>query len=150
MKRTTSKQRKHVWLGFLTSLLIFCGYSHVFASATEEPTESIPKTIPAIWEAIDKHAASINQVLAGDDLTSIHQHAFAIRDLVKALPALSEDLSEEQKKTLQQNLSYVSQLATRLDKTGDSNDKEGTQANWQKLQKVLTQLRALYPSDAPN
>ncbi|TIE00212.1 transporter, partial [Legionella pneumophila] len=67
-----------------------------------------------------------------------------------ALPALSKDLSEEQKKTLQQNLSYVSQLATRLDKSGDANDKKGTQVNWEKLQKVLTQLRSLYPSDAPN
>ncbi|HCC3243571.1 TPA: transporter [Legionella pneumophila] len=150
MKHITLKQRKHFWLGFITSVLMFFGGSQVFANPTEESTESIPKTIPAIWEAVDKHAASINQVLSGDDLTSIHQHAFAIRDLVNALPALSKDLSEEQKKTLQQNLSYVSQLATRLDKTGDANDKKGTETNWQKLQKVLAQLRTLYPSDAPN
>ncbi|WP_454783570.1 transporter [Legionella sp. WA2022007384] len=150
MKHMTLKQRKHFWLGLIASVLLVCGYSQAIADSTEEPTKSIPKTIPAIWEAVDKHVASMNQVLSGDDLTSIHQHAFAIRDLVNALPALSKDLSEEQKKTLQQNLSYVNQLATRLDKTGDANDKEGTEANWQKLQKVLAQLRTLYPSDAPN
>ncbi|HFE8370891.1 TPA: transporter [Legionella pneumophila] len=150
MKHITLKQKSHFWLGLITSVLLVCGYSQAMADSTEEPTQSIPKTIPAIWEAIDKHAESINQVLSGDDLTSIHQHAFAIRDLVNALPALSKDLSEEQKKTLQQNLSYVSQLATRLDKTGDANDKKGTETNWQKLQKVLAQLRALYPSGVPN
>ncbi|HAT2081746.1 transporter [Legionella taurinensis] len=150
MKHTTLKQQSHFWLGLIASVLLVFGYSQAMADSTEEPTKSIPKTIPALWEAIDKHAASMNQVLRGDDLTSIHQHAFAIRDLVNALPALSTNLSAEQKKTLQQNLSYVSQLATRLDKSGDANDKKGTEVNWQKLQKVLTQLRALYPSDAPN
>ncbi|KGP62439.1 transporter [Legionella norrlandica] len=119
MKYFTLKQKNHFWLGFIASVLMVFGSSQVFAN----PTESIPKTIPSIWEAIDKHSASIDQILGGDDLTSIHEHAFAIRDLANALPALSKDLSEEQKKTLQQNLSYVGQLATRLDKTGDANDK---------------------------
>lgn len=49
-----------------------------------------------------------------------------------------------------QNLSYVGQLATRLDKTGDANDKEGTQANWDKLEKILSQLRALYQISSSN
>ncbi|MFC7781256.1 transporter [Legionella taurinensis] len=144
------KQKRYFWLGLIASVLLVCGYSQAFADSTEEPAQSIPKTIPAIWEAIDKHGASINQALSDNHLTSIHEHAFAIRDLANALPALSKDLSEEQKKTLQQNLSYVGQLATRLDKTGDANDKEGTEANWQKLQKVLAQLRALYTPNAPN
>ena len=61
-----------------------------------------------------------------------------------------EDLSDEQKKTLQDNLNYVEQLATRLDKTGDANDKEGTQANWDKLKKILTQLRTLYQTSQSN
>ena len=93
---------------------------------------------------IDAQAASITQSLKENQLTSIHEHAFAIRDLVNALPALSKDLSDEQKKTLQSNLSFVAQLATRLDKTGDANDKEGTQVNWDKLEKILTQIRSLY------
>ncbi|HIA7952710.1 transporter [Legionella pneumophila] len=149
MMQCTFKQ-KQFWLGLITSVLMVLGCSQVLANPTEEKTEAIPTTIPAIWEAIDKHGASINQALSDNHLTSIHEHAFAIRDLINALPALSKDLSEEQKKTLQQNLSYVGQLATRLDKTGDANDKEGTEANWQKLQKVLAQLRALYTPNAPN
>ncbi|STX44580.1 Chemiosmotic efflux system C protein A [Legionella donaldsonii] len=150
MMHSTLKQKKHFWLGLIASVLMVCGYSQVFANPTEEQTEVIPKTIPAIWQAVDKHAASIEKAITDNQLTSIHEHAFAIRDLVNALPALSKDLSEEQKKTLQNNLSYVDQLATRLDKTGDNKDKEGTQTNWQKLQKVLVQLRALYTPVAPN
>ncbi len=150
MMHRTLKQKKHFLLGLIASVLMVCGYSQVFANPTEEQTEVIPKTIPAIWQAVDKHAASIEKAITDNQLTSIHEHAFAIRDLVNALPALSKDLSEEQKKTLQNNLSYVDQLATRLDKTGDNKDKEGTQTNWQKLQKVLAQIRALYTPVAPN
>ncbi len=137
-------KKKQFWLGLITSVLMVLGCSQVLANPTKEPTQSIPKTIPAIWQAVDKHAVSIEKAITDNQLTSIHEHAFAIRDLVNALPPLSTDLSDEQKKTLQNNLSYVDQLATRLDKTGDSKDKEGTQTNWQKLQKILAQLRALY------
>ncbi|HGC5660791.1 TPA: transporter [Legionella pneumophila] len=122
----------------------------LFADTSEASKVTIPSTIPAIWKAIDEQAVSINQALKDNQLTSIHEHAFAIRDLVNALPALSKDLSEEQKKILQTNLSYVGQLATRLDKTGDANDKEGTQANWDKLEKILSQLRALYQISSSN
>ncbi|HAT7052161.1 transporter [Legionella pneumophila serogroup 1] len=143
MMHSTLK-KKQFWLGLITSVLMVLGCSQVLANPTKEPTQSIPKTIPAIWQAVDKHAVSIEKAITDNQLTSIHEHAFAIRDLVNALPPLSTDLSDEQKKTLQNNLSYVDQLATRLDKTGDSKDKEGTQTNWQKLQKILAQLRALY------
>ncbi|HGF1596667.1 TPA: transporter [Legionella pneumophila] len=150
MMHSILKQKTQFWLGLMASVLMVLGCSQVFANPTEKQTEVIPKTIPAIWQAVDKHAASIEKAITDNQLTSIHEHAFAIRDLVNALPALSIDLSEEQKKTLQNNLSYVDQLATRLDKTGDSKDKEGTQINWQKLQKILAQLRALYAPVTPN
>lgn len=136
--------RKSVWLSLIMSLFIGTLPLGLFANTAEVSKVAIPSTIAEIWKAIDGQAASINQALKENQLTSIHEHAFAIRDLVNALPALSKDLSDEQKKTLQSNLSFVAQLATRLDKTGDANDKEGTQANWDKLEKILTQIRALY------
>ncbi len=61
MKHITLKQKNHFWLGLIASVLMVFGSSQVFAN----PTESIPKTVPAIWEAIDKHSASINQILGG-------------------------------------------------------------------------------------
>jgi hypothetical protein len=142
--------RKSAWISLIMSFFIWTVSVGLFANTTETPKVVIPSTIPAVWKAIDEHSASINQALKENQLTSIHEHAFAIRDLVNALPALSNDLSDEQKNTLQSNLGYVTQLATRLDKTGDANDKEGTQANWDKLQKILAQLRVLYPTTQPN
>ncbi|MBN9229480.1 MAG: transporter [Legionella sp. 40-6] len=138
--------RKSAWISLIMSLFIWTISLGLFANTTETTKAAIPSTTPAIWKAIDEQSASINQALKENQLTSIHEHAFAIRDLVNALPALSKDLSGEQKTTLQNNLGYVAQLATRMDKTGDANDKEGTQANWDKLQKILAQLRVLYPT----
>ncbi|CAM3022161.1 transporter [Legionella worsleiensis] len=142
------RNSKSVWLSLIMSLFIWTIPLELFANTNEPPKITIPSTVPAIWKAIDEHSASINQALKENQLTSIHEHAFAIRDLVNALPAKSLDLSDEQKKTLQNNLSFVAQLAARLDKTGDANDKEGTEANWDKLQKVLAQIRALYSLDS--
>lgn len=144
------RNSKSVWFSLMMSLFIWTIPLELFANTNEPPQITIPSTAPAIWKAIDEHSASINQALKENQLTSIHEHAFAIRDLVNALPAKSLDLSDEQKKTLQNNLSFVAQLATRLDKTGDANDKEGTQANWDKLEKILTQLRELYQTSQSN
>ncbi|CZG39899.1 TPA: transporter [Legionella pneumophila] len=136
--------KKAIGLFNLFVVLLFL-LSPAYAAANhEEEAQTIPTTIPAIWEAIDEHAAAINKALANNQLSTIHQHAFAIRDLVKTLPGLSKNLSEEQLKNLQLNVGYTEQLAKRLDKTGDANDKKGTVANWQKLQKVLTLIRANY------
>lgn len=142
--KSLQRNRKSLWLSLIMSLFIGIIPLELFANTAEVSKVAIPSTIPEIWKAIDGQATSINQGLKENELTSIHEHAFAIRDLANALPALSKDLSDEQKKTLQTNLIYVEQLAKRLDKTGDANDKEGTQANWDKLEKILTQLRALY------
>ncbi|RUR10053.1 transporter [Legionella septentrionalis] len=141
---------RSVWFSLLMSLFILITPLELFANTSEISKVAIPSTIADIWKAIDEHSAAINQALKENQLATIHKHAFAIRDLFNALPAKSLDLSDEQKKTLQSNLSYVEQLATRLDKSGDANDKEGTQANWDKLKKILTQLRALYQISQSN
>lgn len=148
--KTQQCNKKSVWLSLIMSLFIWTMPLGLFANTAEVSKVAIPSTIPEIWKAIDGQAASINQSLKENQLTSIHEHAFAIRDLVNALPPLSMDLSDEQKKSLQSNLNFVAQLATRLDKTGDANDKEGTQANWDKLEKILTGLRALYQTSQSN
>lgn len=137
-----------LWLSLIVSLFMCIAPLALYAHTTEAPKVEIPTTIPAIWKAVDENASSINQAIKDFKLTSIHKHAYAIRDLVNALPALSNDLPAEQKKILQDNLIYVNQLATRLDKTGDTEDKEGTAANWDKLQKVLVQLKQLFSLDA--
>lgn len=115
-----------------------------FANTESTTKTQIPKTIPEVWQAIDEHEATIAKLIKGNQLTSIHLHAFAIRDLVQALPGLGGDLTPEKLAAVKQGSGYIDQLAVRLDKTGDANDKEGTLANYNKLQKILEQIRANY------
>lgn len=144
MSQVLFKSRQLI-MALLSVCLFHLGVSSV-AFANEEKTApiKIPTTIPAVWQAIDEHTAAIDKLITTNEFATIHAHAFAIRDLVAALPALSNDLSSEQMAALKRDAGYVSQLAVRLDKTGDANDKEGTVANFNKLKKILGQIRANY------
>lgn len=130
------------WLSLIISLFIWSTSFSLFADEGHNIT--IPSTLPAVWKAIDEHGTSIEQAIKKNQLKLIHVHAFAIRDLANALPSLSGNLSGEQKTNMQDTLNYISQVAIRLDKTGDANDNEGTVANWKKLKKLLNQLHDIH------
>lgn len=98
----------------------------------------IPETADGIWLAIDQHSGELKSTIASGDLKSVHHHAFAIRDLVAALPERSPTLSAEDTSKLQGEIKFVATLADRLDATGDANDQAGAQANFDKLTTVLT------------
>jgi hypothetical protein len=111
----------------------------VAAQAEQEaaPT-TIPDTADAIWLAIDKQSAELKTTIGGGDLKDVHHKAFAIRDLVAALPERSPSLSADEQTKLQNEVKFVATLADRLDATGDANDKAGAQANYDQLVKVLS------------
>ena len=75
----------------------------------------------------------------------MHHHAFAIRDLVNALPDKSKDLAADKLGKLKEEAKFVAVLADRLDKAGDANDQAGTEANFKKLQTVLKEIQSLSP-----
>ena len=106
------------------------------AEAEAAPT-AIPETADAIWQAIDQHSAELKTTIASGTLGEVHHHAFAIRDLVAALPSHSPTLSTEDQVKLEGEVKFVTTLADRLDQTGDANDKVGTQENYDKLVTVL-------------
>lgn len=145
MKKILLASRK-LFIAFL-SVCLFSMVIQSFAHADKTPAPiKIPDTITGIWTSIDKHTATIDKLIAFNQLSAIHAHAFAIRDLIKALPGLSHDLSSEQLAEMRRDSGYVDQLAARLDKTGDANDKDGTLMSFNKLQKILEQIRANYNS----
>lgn len=134
-------------------LLNFSIQSIALANEQETAPLKIPTTIPEVWQAIDEHSAAISKLITANQLTTIHSHALAIRDLVRALPGLSGNLSPEKLAAVKRDSGYVDQLAVRLDKTGDANDKDGTIANFDKLQKILEQIKTNYTmvaTPAPN
>jgi len=105
----------------------------------------IPATVPAIWKAIDEQVAMLDKVINNNQLDKVHHHAFAIRDLVAALPQHSQALPAKQLATVKSYTKHVATVAKRLDASGDSNDKSGTVANFKKLKKLLSVLRGYYP-----
>ena len=113
------------------------------ASTTSAPAEAeaaptaIPESADAIWKAVDQQNADLKDTIASGNLKEVHHKAFAIRDLVAALPAHSPSLSADDQTKLQGEIKFVATLADRLDAAGDSNDKACAQSNYDKLVTVL-------------
>ena len=105
----------------------------------------IPATSEAIWQSIDQETESLNALIQAGKFEEVHHRAFAIRDLVAALPARSGSLPPDKLAQVKTNVQFVVTLAQRLDATGDAKDKAGTESNFSKLQGVLSVIRADYP-----
>lgn len=115
------------------------------AAPAAKAEQEIPATVEGIWQAIDQKTVELDKVIQGGALDQVHHHAFAIRDLVAALPARSQSLPADKLAKVKSNVKVVATLAQRLDATGDAKDKAGVRSNFDKLKKVLEGMRANYP-----
>ena len=106
-------------------------------SEAAEAPPAIPETADGIWKAIDQQSADLKATIQSGDLKEVHHKAFAIRDLVAALPSHSPKLTPDDQTKLQGEVKFVATLADRLDAAGDSGDKAGAQDNYDKLVAVL-------------
>ena len=113
-------------------------------AAAAEAAVTIPATTAEIWQSIDKHVKDLHADIDKGVLKNAHEHAFAIRDLVQALPTHSPSLSAEALAKVTEQGKFVATLAERIDQTGDANDKPGTVANLTKLEGVLKTIRGNY------
>ncbi len=118
--------------------------THAWADEDKEMPTMIPATATAILQAISEEETNLDKTITDKKLDDVHHHAFAIRDLVNALPDKSSDLAAEKMVKLKANAKFVTALASRLDASGDAKDQAGTEANFKKLQGLLKQIRALY------
>jgi hypothetical protein len=133
-------------LVFVASLFMAVLFYQTLAIADETPSEKtkIPETSTEILASIDLHENELNKTIQANKLDEVHHHAFAIRDLVDALPEHSSQLSSNKLEQVKTNLKYVDVLAKRLDTSGDAKDKAATQTNFTKLQKLLESIRSSY------
>lgn len=97
----------------------------------------IPATVDGILKEIHKHQRELADTVKAKKLEAVHHHAFAIRDLAKALPAKAHP---EHKKMVENAVKKVSQLAEDLDKSGDAGDQAKTEANLKKMDAALKTL----------
>lgn len=144
MKTALSKivARTVVSATILTGSVMF----YPLADAAEKAAVQIqpPATSEAIWQSIDRETDQLAVTIQAGKLEEVHHHAFAIRDLVAALPARSASLAADKLAQVKANSKFVVTLAERLDATGDAKDKAGTESNFQKLKTVLKSIRANY------
>ena len=97
----------------------------------------VPDTAEGIWKEIHTHHQALTDTVKAKKLADVHQHAFAIRDLAKALPAKTHP---DHKKMVENAVKRISQLAEDLDKSGDAGNQATTEANLKKFDAALKNL----------
>jgi hypothetical protein len=138
--------RIKIALAFALSSSVFVGQMAT-AGGTQVVTKvAIPDTSVGIWQAIDAKSAALQKTIDAGSLADVHHEAFAIRDLVAALPTHSTSLPAEKLAKVSSGVKFVATLATRLDATGDAKDMAGTKQNYAQLMAVLASLRLNYAS----
>ncbi len=98
----------------------------------------IPATVEGIWKEIQKQQGKLASVVAKKDLSEAHDHAFAIRDLVKALPA---KVPAGSKTKAEEGAKEITKLAADIDKSGAAGAQKATETNVKKLDAAIAALQ---------
>lgn len=98
----------------------------------------IPATVEDIWKEIHKQQAKLVSTVEKKDLGEAHDHAFAIRDLVKALPA---KVPAENKAKAQESAKEISLIAADIDKSGAAGAQKATETNVKKMGEAISTLQ---------
>jgi len=107
----------------------------------EKGKVTIPDTVEGIFTAVHEHHHHLAETVKNKKLADVHHHAFAIRDLAKALPAKA---AADKKKQVEGAVKNISKLAEDLDKAGDDGKQAETEALLKKLDGVLKVLEAQF------
>lgn len=105
----------------------------------------IPATLEDIWKAIHKQQAQLVSIVAEKKLSSAHDPAFVIRDLVKALPG---KVAADKKSAAEEGAKEIAKLATDIDKSSAAGAQKATEANAKKMGEASAALQAkLQPTE---
>ncbi|MDB6111269.1 MAG: cecA [Pedosphaera sp.] len=126
----------------LCAAIGFTSTQPVVAQAHPEHKEAhenikVLDSVDGILKEIHMHQKELADTVKANKLAEVHGHAFAIRDLAKALPAKA---NPDHKKMVENAVKRVSQLAEDLDKSGDAGDQAKTKANLKKMDAALKTL----------
>ncbi len=104
---------------------------------TEQPSAVIEK-----WQVIESHQSHLKMTIESGNLENVHEVAFTIRDLVKALP--DTKLNSDQRIVFQSLLTEVEEEANLLDEYGDAGNKVKAQDEFEKFKQTLLSIKNLY------
>jgi hypothetical protein len=162
--RETEKQRHRIHMN--KAVITAIGAAALFAltpasalaqDAKEKPAENaggsghshftkIPEKVEDVWKEIYKHKKMLGEVVEKKDLGEAHDHAFAIRDLVKALPG---KVQADAKSKAEEASKEITKIAAAIDKSGAARAKKATEDNVKKMNDAITALeKKLKPADA--
>jgi hypothetical protein len=114
------------------------------APGAAEQAVAVPASAPEILQTIDAKSAQLQHAIQTGALGQVHHLAYAIRDLAAALPSHSPNLAADKLAAVKIEIKYVAILAQRLDASGDANDRATTQANFDRLAKVIANIHSNY------
>lgn len=117
------------------------------SGATGAAPSPAARTVREQWRLVRARASEIRALIIARKLGELHKVAYALRDLVAGLLALSGDLPEERRKALASSVKYVATIAGRLDAAGDAGDQSAAETSLRQLSAVLGAIEALYPPD---
>ncbi len=99
----------------------------------------IPATGAEIWTEIHKQQAKLVATVNKKRLADAHDHAFAIRDLVKALP---DKVNAENKAKAEDGAKEISKLASEIDKAAAGKAQKATEEKVKEMGTAVTALEA--------
>ena len=105
--------------------------------------QAIPATAGEILTAVDTLLADLDKTIAAKALDKVHVTAFAIRDLLLALPEKTGAMPAEGKKALGASLGKIKQQAGLLDKYGDAGDLAQTTAVFAKFKEEVAKIKQM-------
>ena len=100
-------------------------------------------TVPEIWNQIGAEQGKLSAAIQNGQLKDVHHLAFGIRDLVVAMAGKLNAASPAGATKLNGMVEQVKASATKLDEFGDAGNLSGTQAEYAKLEAVLTAMRSV-------
>jgi hypothetical protein len=129
----------------LTALLTLTTVLACGQAAKEKSREThshftkIPAAVADIWKEIHKQQARLVSTVAKKDLGEAHDHAFAIRDLVKALPG---KIAPENKTAAEAAAKEITKLAAEIDRSGAARAQKATEAGVKQMGEAVLALEA--------
>lgn len=99
-------------------------------------------TVQGIWAQIEGERARLSSTIQNGQLQDVHHLAFGIRDLVVALANKANAESPAGATRLNGMVDLVKESAIKLDQFGDGGDVSGTQAEFAKLEAVLSAIKS--------
>ena len=99
----------------------------------------VPTTAEEIWKEIGNQQAKLAAVVAKSDLGEAHDHGYAIRDLVRALPG---KVAAESKVKAEEAAVVIAKIAAAIDKSSAGGAQKTTEANVKKMATAVDELQA--------